>query len=291
MWSGLWGPLYGHLGSTAAIYLKVAKKYGIYTIAHSHNSGTDYSLKAIVYKLMAYNTRNVADYFFACSQQAGIDRFGKKVVHSNRYHVLNNAIDTERFQYREITRRGIREEFGYLSEQVVIGHIGRFDRQKNHKFLIAIFSELYHTDKNIRLLLVGDGKLRKSIQRQVEKLGIAEAVSFAGVRSDVNRILQAMDIFVFPSIYEGLPVTLVEAQTAGLPCVISDHVPSESILIGNLVTVQNLRSSAERWASHILSRVWEKQGRIGRAEEVKSQGYDITDTAKWLGEFYLEKND
>lgn len=279
--------IHGHIGSTAAIYLMEAKKAGLFTIAHSHNSGTDYSLISILYSAISFPTRYIADYFFACSEIAGRDRFGKRVTSGESYSVLHNAISTENYAFNKEIRDQVRTEMSVCNERVV-GHIGRFETQKNHRFLIAIFKEISKRYSAVKFLLVGDGYLRKEIERLVSENGLQDYVVFTGVRSDVSRIMQAMDCFVFPSLYEGLPVTMVEAQTAGLPCVMSEKVPTETILTKELVTVMPLSASAEEWAEHIISRLDEK--RCDHSEEVRAAGYDISVTAKWLEDFYIERH-
>ena len=136
-------------------------------------------------------------------------------------------------------------------------------------------------------MLVGDGPLRKQIETKVAALGLSDRVIFTGVRSDVADLMQAMDILVFPSKNEGLPVTLVEAQAAGLPCVISDSIPKDAVITKNLVTTLSLQDSPEKWAEHVLSR--KQEARSDHSEEVKAAGFDIRETAKWLEEFYLDK--
>lgn len=284
---GEYSLIHGHIGSTAAIYLNIAKKHGLYTIAHSHNSGTDHSIKAYLYKLASYNTRNIADYFFACSEAAGKDRYGERIVQSDHYKVLNNAIDTELFRYDIVVRKAVRDELR-LFDECLIGHVGRFDSQKNHQFLLKIFKKVLEQKKNCKMLLVGDGSLRKEIEKQAEQMNIRDRIIFTGVRSDVSRLIQAMDVFVFPSLYEGLPVTLVEVQSSGLPCVISDKVPLESVLVNDLVTVCRLSDTSKAWADQCLHAIHSQ--RKDRSSEVAAAGYDISETAKWLGEFYLEKS-
>ena len=283
--SGEYTIIHGHIGSTAAIYLKIAKQNGLFTIAHSHSSGTDYSLHAKLYSALSFNTRNIADSFFACSQAAGIDRYGEKTTRGRNYKVLNNAIETNKFAYNDNFRQKIRTEF-QLQDKIVIGHIGRLITVKNHHFLLDVFNEIKKHKNNVKLMCVGGGELRDNLEAYAKELGIADDVIFTGVRGDINEIIQAMDFFVFPSLYEGLPVTLVEVQTSGLPCVISDKVPDESILTKDLVTVMSLNQSAGEWAEHIISRLGER--RYSRVDEIKAKGYDITETAKWLEEFYLE---
>jgi len=277
--------VHGHIGSTAAIYLKIAKKYGLFTIAHSHSSGTDHSLKSHLYKALAYPTRYIADYFIACSQAAGLDRYGAKVARSDNYCILNNAIDTNFYQYNEAIRLQVREETG-LGKGLVLGHVGRFDSAKNQSFAVRLFAELKKQLPEARLLLVGDGVLRHDVEALADSLGCGESVIFTGVRSDVYRLLQAMDVFVFPSVFEGLPVTLVEAQCAGLPCVISDSIPTDCIITDGLVTRQSLSQPPAEWVPPIL-----KAGqteRTDRTAEIAAHGFDIQTTAKWLEEFYLE---
>lgn len=277
--------VHGHLGSTASIYLSVAKKYGAYAIAHSHSSGTDHSLHANLYQIMSYNTRNVADYFFACSEAAGKERFGSKVVSGDHYAVLNNAIDVNRFSYNPSVRNAVRDELGIGQIQLVVGHIGRYTKEKNHEFILKIFSELKKMDSNARLLMVGDGTLRTHIMQMAEQASLSSDVIFTGVRSDVERLVQAMDVFVLPSLYEGLPVTMVEAQTAGLPCIISDKVPPECILTEGLVNIMPLSASPEAWAEKILA--MRAIPRTDRREEIAAHGFDITTEAVKLQEFYL----
>ena len=277
--------VHGHIGSTAAIYLKIAKNYRMYTIAHSHNTKGKIGIKNLLYRCMSYPTRFISDYFFACSKQACIDRYGKKVSRDNSKHkILNNAIDTKTYKYDTKTRNECRKEF-VLDNEIVIGHVGRFVIEKNHEFLVEVFRKILNNNKNVKLLLVGDGPLKKEVLQQVKTVGIQDNVIFAGIRSDVNRVLQRMDVFVMPSLFEGLPVSLVEAQATGLPCVISDTIP-EDCHITDLVSTLKLQDSTELWAEHILSRV--KEIRKDYSPEIQKAGFDITETSKWLEEFYIE---
>ena len=263
------------------------KHAGEYRIVHGHIGSTAINLKSAIYRIISFWTRYIADFFFACSDQAGRDRYGINVVkRKERYQVLNNAIDTQRFAFDLSTRAGIRKVFGYADE-LVIGHVGRFDAAKNQSFLLDVFSEIVKREPNAKLLLVGDGPLRKQIETKVAALGLSDRVIFTGVRSDVADLMQAMDILVFPSKNEGLPVTLVEAQAAGLPCVISDSIPKDAVITKNLVTTLSLQDSPEKWAEHVLSR--KQEARSDHSEEVKAAGFDIRETAKWLEEFYLDK--
>lgn len=282
--AGEFAAVHGHLGSTAAIYLSVAKKAGLFTIAHSHNTGRR-TLSGLLYQAYAYPTRYLADFFFGCSVDAGISRYGRKVcANPYKFKVLNNAIETEQFAFAPDIRMRMREELG-LAEKNVIGHVGRFEQQKNHEFLIRIFAQIRKRDPNAVLLLVGDGVLRKTTEEQVRFLGLEGSVIFAGVQERVCDYYQAMDILVLPSLFEGKPFVIVEAQTAGLFCVISDKVPVECMVTENLVTVCGLRESPEQWAEHILSRLGGE--RNDRSAEVSRSGYDIHETARWLENYYV----
>ena len=280
--------VHGHIGSTASIYLGIAKHYGLFTIAHSHNTDGALSVYAVLYKLLSYRTRSIADYFFACSVQAGIDRFGARTAkQKDRCRVLNNAIDTTAFAFNGMVCNQTREGLGLTKDDFVLGHVGRFMDQKNHGFLIDVFSEIVKREPNAKLLLVGDGPLRKQIENKAAGLGLSDRVIFTGVRSDVAELMQAMDVFVFPSKFEGFGVALLEAQTAGLPCVISDSIPKDAVITKDLITTCSLQDAPAEWAEHVLSR--KQEARSDHSEEVKAAGFDIRETAKWLEGFYLDK--
>ena len=226
--------------------------------------------------------KKIPDYateLFACSKLAGDWMFLGEY-----FDILYNAIDIKEYKYSPVIANKLRQEF-HLENCIVVGHVGRFNPQKNHSFLIDIFSECVQRNSNTKLLLVGDGEGRQKIQDKVRDLGIQDKVIFTGIRSDVNELLQAMDVFVFPSLYEGLPVTMVEAQAAGLPCVISDHISKECIVTSGLVTGKSLNESPERWAECVLQQSY--RNRESHIEEIRTAGYDISTAAKQLESFYL----
>ena len=282
--AGDYAAVHGHLGSTASIYLSIAKKYGLFTIAHSHNT-TDFSLRSAIYSAYSYPTRHIADYFFGCSEAAGLSRFGRSVCRNpQRFTVLKNAIETEKFAFSKSIRKQVREEY-HIEDRLVIGHVGRFFEQKNHRFLVEIFAQIHQRNPSSVLMLVGDGELRDQVEEQIQRKGLSESVIFTGVQADVSRFYQAMDVFVFPSLYEGLGIAAVEAQCSGLPCVVSDGVPKECIVTTNLVTQRKLSDSVEEWASHILEKC--SVPREDHSLKVTASGYDIGETSRWLEEFYL----
>ena len=281
---GEYKAVHGHIGSTAAIYLKLAREAGLYTIAHSHSIAF-LNLKGIVYQMYAYPTRFIADFFFGCSVEAGVTRYGRRVCRNpGKFKMLNNAIETERFAFNPETRARMRRELG-VEGKTVIGHVGRFALPKNHVFLIEIFEQIHRANSDTCLLLVGDGELRGKIEEQVAQAGLTGSVIFAGVHDDVSVYYQAMDAFVLPSLFEGLGIVCIEAQTAGLPCVISDGVAQECIRTKDLVSMCRLDQSARQWAEHILERCG--QPREDHSQEIRDNGFDIVQTTKWLENFYL----
>lgn len=277
--------VHGHIGSSASIYLSIAKKYGIYTIAHSHSSSMGEGVKGAMYKFFSYPTRYIADYYFACSNLAGISRYGKRIVNSNKYSILKNSIELEKFIYNEEVRKIKRKELK-VEDKYVIGHVGRFIKSKNHKFLIEVFKELNKINDKAVLLLVGDGDLKEDILNQVKICGLDKKVIFTGIRQDVNELLQVMDVFVFPSFYEGLGLAIIEAQAAGLPCLISNSIPDE-VCITPLVKKLSIKESPKKWAYEINKISTNRN--IDISESISKSGYNIDKSVLELEKFYLEK--
>ena len=267
-----------HLDCMSSIPLKVAKKAGVpIRIAHAHSSNQDKNIKYIPKLYFKKKIPMVATQLFACSKSAGDWMFGQSDV-----QVLQNAIDAKQYDFNNKTRCKIRKQLG-LENEYVLGHVGRFSSVKNHTFLIDVFERLKKTEANVKLLLVGDGEKYSEIEEKVKNKRLSEDVIFLGLRSDVNLIMQAMDVFLLPSLYEGLPVTMVEAQAAGLPCLISDRVPLEC-KITDLVYQVALDESLEIWIEKILD--VKKIRRDSTYDVIKEAGFDIYDNAKKLQEFY-----
>lgn len=274
--------VHGHIGSTAAIYLSIAKQYGAFAIAHSHSAGKG----NLLYRMISFPTRYIADYFFACSKDAGVSRYGKVVgTDRNRCQVLNNAIETQKFLYSPVVQKNMRKKLHIPDSAVVVGHVGRFVEAKNHLFLIEVFEQVQKKRKDSVLLLIGDGELREQIETVVAEKQLTESVLMTGVQPNVWDYYQAMDVFVFPSIYEGLPVSMVEAQTAGLPCLVSANVPLDSKMT-DVVDFISLEQGAAVWAEHILRR--SEEGRYDTLSEVQKAGFDVSFTAQWLEDFYMK---
>lgn len=270
-----------HQDCLSSVILKAAVQHNIpVRVAHSHSASQDKDLK---YPIKLWYKRDIPKYatnLFACGKGAGDWMFG-----GASYQIINNAIDVAAYTYDPTKRQEMRRQLGFENE-FTIGHVGRFNQPKNHSFLLDIFAALLKKESNAILLLAGGGEDMPKMQAKAQTLGIAKHVRFLGVRSDVADLMQAMDVFVFPSLYEGLPVTMVEAQAAGLPCLISDKVPSECILSDGLVDILPLSADLEAWAEKILEK--REVPRTDRRAEIAAHGFDITTEAVKLQEFYLE---
>lgn len=271
-----------HQDCLSSVILKVAKKCGVpVRIAHSHNSNQDKNLKYPIKLLCKQFIPTYATHLFACGKEAGDWMFS-----GAPFRVLNNAIDAKQYVYDSNRRCQIRAALGIPDDAFVIGHIGRFNAVKNHAFLLDVFARVRQQGSNAILLLVGDGDLRAEMEQKAATLSISSNVIFTGIRSDVPELLQAMDCFVFPSLYEGLPVTLIEAQAAGLPCIVSDGVPIECDKTG-LVTRIPLPAGTAHWAEETLKT--QSNARQNTKEQIVQAGYDIEANAQWLQDFYLNQ--
>ncbi|MBQ8880918.1 MAG: glycosyltransferase family 1 protein [Oscillospiraceae bacterium] len=226
----------------------------------------------------------VANVKIAPSKLAAIYTFGKRQVNRGNVYLLNNAVDLNVFSYDEAGREAIRQELG-LQDKLVVGHIGRFSRQKNHEFLLDIFRAIKEKNENAALLLVGKGELEESIRKKAEELGLTESVVLTGVRADVPQLLSAMDVFVFPSLFEGMPNTVIEAQATGLPCVIADTITPEADITG-LVKYLPLEKP-ESWAEAALTSV--RSERLDTKEMFVHNKYDINSVAQEFTRLVFEE--
>lgn len=276
--------IHSHVRSTASIVLKIAKKYNLITIAHSHSTSNGKGLKSVIKRIFQKSIPKYADYLFACSKESAIWLYGEKNAKSDRCIIINNAIDASKFIYDEKIREDKRKELG-LENKIVIGQVGRLEYVKNHFFTLQVLKKCIEVNPNYVLLIVGDGSLKDKIIEEIEKMGLTNNVIILSNRSDVNELLQAIDLFIMPSIYEGLPLTLVEAQTASLPCVVSDTI-TDGFLISKLVYKLNLNDSEEVWVETINKNINTK--RTNNFDEISKLGFDIKNNAKWIADFYLD---
>lgn len=291
--------VHSHLNALSSIVLSVANNKNIpYRIAHSHlavessvlkkvfkkNTDIKATTKDAIQSLVRGKVAKVATHFFACGEKAGDWLFGQK--NKDKVTIINNAINASLFTYDAAKADKIKEEFG-LKNKKIIGHVGRFNEQKNHFLLIKIFNEIYKKDNSSILLLIGDGNLKDKIKEEAKRLNIDKNIQFLGLRDNIPELLQSFDLFLFPSLYEGLPVTLVEAQAAGLKVVTSSTVTKEVDITG-LITYIDLSTPEKDWADSVLSNI--NYTRKNTLEQIKKGGYDIFENAKNLQSFYLNRN-
>ena len=275
--------IHSHLRSYAALYLLIAKHFGLKTIIHSHNTKNDRGMGAVIKTVLQYPLRFVADYFLACSNEAGLWLFGKNVVKSPNYHVLKNAIDTTLFKFNQNTREEYRKKLNIPDSTKVFINVGRFVDQKNHDFLLRLFAEITKENNNTLLLLVGDGELRPQIESQIDMLKINNSVILLGAVQDVYNWFQVADTFLFPSLWEGLGIVAIEAQTAGLPCICSNYVPKEAAITENC---SFLPLEISFWKEEALKSV--NIPRKDCISQARNAGYDAIDSANWLTKLYMD---
>ena len=295
----------GHITSTAAIYLPIAKRAGVpITIAHARSAGVDKGAKGKLTRRMRRNLSKKADFLFTCSRLAGISVFGEQAVKDGKTIFIPNAIDCQAFAYNEEKREEMREKLG-ITDQYVIGHVGRFHYAKNHEYLLQVFAALCNVEKlnqnlingkstdnteleeeekrDYLLLLLGEGSGMEEAKQLAEKLGIADRVRFLGNRNPVYDYYQAMDYFVYPSRYEGLPGTIVEAQASGLRCVMSDTI-CEEVAVTELVRMRSIEEDAAHWAEYIRSTA--DYARRSYAKEMQEAGFDVSAQTEKMMAFY-----
>lgn len=272
--------VHSHMDIASTFYLFIAKLAHIpIRVAHSHNTSYDDNWKKYVKKILKPFLGYVATHKMACGEEAGKWLFGslKDVI------VLKNAIDVNRFRYDEQMRESSRIAFG-LTDKYVIGHVGHFEEQKNHKFLIEIFANIKRLNDNAILLLIGSGGLESHIKDLVAQKGLVNSVIFAGTTKEVEKYLACMDVFVFPSLYEGMSVALMEAQCSGLRCFASKNMPQEINLTG-LITFISLDELPSFWANCVVHDKFVR--RKDMSLYLESQGYSIKNNALVLQNFYL----
>lgn len=282
----------GHMTSTASIYLPIAKKSGVLvTAAHARSAGVDRGMKGRMTLFLRRNLSKKADCLFACSRLAGEVAYGKRAASEGKTIYIPNAIDVDAFAYQEEKRNNMREKLG-ISGRYVFGHVGRFHYAKNHEFLIKVFCEICKRTemqgRNPVLILLGEGSGMEEIKRQAQEMNILENVLFLGNCVPVADYYQAMDYMIYPSRFEGLPGTVVEAQASGLRCLISDAI-AEEVLITDLVKNLSINISPVKWADRIISELNYNRdnSRIGIIREQ----FDVKIQADKMTQFYTTGNE
>lgn len=278
--------IHGHMTNTAAIYMPIAKKYGVTCcISHSHNTHGKAGLLGIVTDILQkFIYKNATDWF-ACSKTAAEWFYPKGAIEQGKVTIIANAVDALRFRYDVENRKLMRKQLG-VEDKLVIGCVARFRPEKNHEFLLEVLREILNREKNVVLMFAGEGPCENEVKKKCHELGIENNVIFLGMRTDIPDVLQAMDVFTLASLWEGLPVTGIEAQASGLYCVVSDGVTEEMNAIG-MVEFLSLSAPIKEWADKIVGAA--KKTRCDSYEKIRASGYDIHTTAPWLQEFYLKK--
>ena len=275
--------IHSHMSELGYFAFKEAAKQGVpIRICHAHSAPHGFDMKMVMRTYFKKRMMPYLTHLFMCGEESGEWLYGER--NKSRFVMMNNAIDTAAYAWSPTRCKKVRHELN-LEGVYTLGHVGNFTQPKNHSFLLEIFAALLKKEPNAVLLLVGGGTDMQRIQAKAQTLGIAEKVRFLGVRSDVADVMQAMDVFVFPSLYEGLPVTMVEAQASGLPCLISDKVPSECVLTNGLVEKVPLSESPDVCAEKIIAKYGTP--RTDRRTEIAAHGFDITTEAVKLQEFYI----
>ena len=269
----------------------LAKAAGVKkVIVHSHNTAMGgFGIRRLVKMVFQVLGKSfwplVADEYCACSTEAGVWMFGKGAVEKGKVHILKNGIVGNKYYFNDEIRKEYRSKLGWV-DKYIIGHVGRFSTQKNHTFLLDIFNEILKLEPNARLLLFGEGELKKQAVEKVLNLGLSDKVNFYGTSKEINKWLQVMDLFLFPSLYEGLPVSGIEAQAAGVPVLASDTISPE-FKITDCVKWMKLNAPAKDWAQKAVAILHTKSFRMTKSE-IQEQGYDIVCTAKELKLIYDE---
>lgn len=273
--------VHSHMNSLNIFPLYAAKRAGVPNrICHSHSTAAKGETKKnIIKNALRPFSRVYPTCLFACSEKAGKWLYGK---HSE-FEIINNAIDLEKFSFQQTIRDEVRKELG-VEGKFVVGHLGRFCYQKNHDFLISIFEEIHRRREDAVLIMAGEGELEPSIRKKVEQLGLSNCVKFLGVRRDAPRLYQAMDVFLLPSRYEGLPVVGVEAQAAGLPLITTDMVTKETKILDS-ARFLNSAESVSQWADAVIDSATQYE-RHDTSQEMKTAGFDIERESQKLMQKY-----
>lgn len=276
--------VHGHLRSTAAIYLREAKRAGRYTIAHSHATSNGYGRSAMIKNIMQRPVRRIADHCMGCSLQANEWLFGSKRANSSSCEVVKNGIDISKYIYNREVRARMRAELGLDDSTFVIGTVGRLVEQKNQELLIRAFVKAQKKRSDMKFLIAGDGPLKGRLDSLIRDLGAEDTVRLLGNRSDVNELLQALDAFAISSKDEGLGIAVIEAQAADLPAVVSPAIPGEACITDNIIRVPGY--GEEEWMDALLS--VERKERADTSGALVKAGYDIQGVADRLKDLYLK---
>lgn len=278
--------IHGHCSELGYFIYKEAHKRGVpMIIAHAHNPTAFIDSKLFFRTYFKHAMRKYINQYFACGRESAYWLFGKTL--GKKAIIQYNAIDPYIFRFSPKKRIKIRKELNIADDTIIIGHIGRMTKQKNHHFLIKTFNQFHKEQPNSILLLIGNGELEDDIKAQIKKYQIEKSIMLLGIRQDIPSLMQAMDIFLFPSHYEGLGVVLIEAQAASLPCLVSNNIPKEAF-ITDYIKAQNLNNPILEWCNDIKSML-QKKREISITYKIEEHHYSIKEQAEWLQNYYLKQ--
>ncbi|MEI8198956.1 MAG: glycosyltransferase family 1 protein [Eubacteriales bacterium] len=284
--SGQYKIVHSHMDAMGAVVLKEARKCGIpIRIAHSHNTDhlTNNKIKYLLNEIARKRINEYSTHLFACSELAGKWLFGEKAFNAGDVRVIKNAIEVETYKYDKDISNRMKKELS-LENNYIIGNIGRFDYQKNHIFLLDVFKHVIKLIPNAKLVLVGDGHLRKKIEAKIEELGLSNSVLLLGQCSNINEILCVFDVFVLPSLFEGLGIAAVEAQVNGLRCCLSDTLPKEVVVTDKIEFLST--NNINDWVNALVN--IRSTDRTIYTKDFFDAGYDIIYAAKKLCDIYID---
>ena len=276
-----------HAGSMIVLYncAKAAKKAGVKkVIVHSHMAGNLSFVTKVLKKHTDKHFDKYVDKYFACSRSAGECKFPKNILDTDKFLIINNGIDTNKFKFEEKTRQSYRKEFG-IKDELVLLNVGRYTEQKNHQFIVTLIEKLKDHMSNFKVILVGDGKLKGQTVEAIKSKNIEKYFMFLEKRSDVQNIMMASDIFVFPSIFEGLGIVAIEAQATGLSVIASEFIPKEANIC-DLYHTASL-SQPDKWID-LIKAIKAPENRAEYAKIASESGYDAKQSAAKLESIYID---
>lgn len=272
--------VHGHMQSMMPVYLKVAKNHNVkIRIGHSHNNSYEKSMKGILLHILSRSSKKYANIKFACSVDSGKYLFGKKT----KVEVINNGIEIDKFKFEESKRNKIREELKLNDDDILIGNIGRMEKQKNQMFLVEVFKKLHEENKKYKLIIIGEGRLENKIKKQISKYQLENVTYIKKRIKNVNEYMMAMDMFALPSLYEGLGIVLIEGQASGLKCFTTLNTVAEETNITS--NIKYLKLNKNVWKNAILN-TNARYDRTGNMEK-ECKEFDIKNVAKKLENLYL----
>lgn len=278
--------IHSHINTLSVFPLFAAKRAGVpIRIAHSHSTTNKKEWKRNLLKqILRPLSKIYATDYFCCSEFAGRWQFGNKAYNKGKVYLMNNAIEIDKFIFNENIRDKVRRELNISKDTLVIGHIGRFVETKNHSFLLDVFKDIEAKKNDTILLLLGQGPLEEKMREKAKELNIESKIKFLGQKKDVEKYYQAFDLFLLPSLYEGLGMTLIEAEISGLDCIVSDKVPKEAEIVDNKIKFLSLENK-DAWVQNCLKiKISDRKINLDKIRQ-----YDIKNKVKELEDFYTKK--